>query len=86
MRSTESFHRHINFLNSLLALKLHYSSNFVKMDDSKGMDIAFEEAKQSYSEGGIPVRKTGRRTPSELTVAILGYTFARRHFHKLTRF
>lgn len=27
------------------------------MDDSKGMDIAFEEAKQSYSEGGIPVRK-----------------------------
>lgn len=26
------------------------------MDDSKGMNIAFEEAKQSYSEGGIPVR------------------------------
>lgn len=26
-----------------------------KMDDSKGLDIAFEEAKQSYSEGGIPV-------------------------------
>lgn len=31
----------------------------LRMDDSKGMDMAFEEAKQSYSEGGIPVRKTG---------------------------
>lgn len=36
------------------------------MDDSKGMDIAFEEAKQSYSEGGIPVRS--RRMP-ELAIA-----------------
>lgn len=25
------------------------------MDDSKGIAIAFEEAKLSYSEGGIPV-------------------------------
>lgn len=33
------------------------------MDDSKGMDMAFEEAKQSYSEGGIPVREDGRRMP-----------------------
>lgn len=33
------------------------------MDDSKGMEMAFEEAKQSYSEGGIPVRKDGRRMP-----------------------
>lgn len=55
------------------------------MDDPKGMDIAFEEAKQSYSEGGIPVRKTGRRMP-ELITAILGYTSARRLFHKLKTF
>ncbi|KAK2610897.1 hypothetical protein N8I77_004288 [Diaporthe amygdali] len=27
----------------------------VKMDDSQGLAIAFEEAKQSYSEGGIPI-------------------------------
>jgi hypothetical protein len=26
------------------------------MDDSKGLAIAFEEAQQSYVEGGIPVR------------------------------
>lgn len=35
----------------------------MRMDDSKGMDMAFEEAKQSYSEGGIPVRKDRCRTP-----------------------
>lgn len=27
----------------------------IKMDDSEGLAIAFEEAKLSYSEGGIPV-------------------------------
>lgn len=26
------------------------------MDDAKGLAIAFEEAKISYDEGGIPVR------------------------------
>lgn len=26
------------------------------MDDTKGLAIAFEEAKASYAEGGIPVR------------------------------
>ena len=30
------------------------------MDDAKGLAIAFEEAKTSYGEGGIPVRDTDR--------------------------
>lgn len=44
----------------------HISTHFskvkrppAKMDDAKGLAIAFEEAQLSYSEGGIPVRLDG---------------------------
>ncbi|KAI3401627.1 hypothetical protein diail_10228 [Diaporthe ilicicola] len=40
----------------------------VKMEDSAGMAIAFEEAKQSYSEGGIPVCGTDTFRVSDLTI------------------
>lgn len=52
----------------------HYYSRFIfhrrpqrKMDHSKGLAIAFEEAKLSYSEGGIPVG-TSRAVPLYLNL------------------
>lgn len=44
----------------LLFRLVHHTSNANKMDDSKGLAIAFEEAKLSYSEGGIPVSELRR--------------------------
>jgi hypothetical protein len=69
--STESFHRSIlsNRQLSLASLRLHRLNIAAKMDHSKGLDIAFEEAKQSYSEGGIPVRMTSI-SASEIAIMI----------------
>lgn len=59
LMSTESFHRHISLLVLLGFSQTVLSNTFARMDDSRGLDMAFEEAKQSYAEGGIPVRLTG---------------------------
>lgn len=55
-RSRQNLSLNLSILSTLLFPSKSYQPNITaKMDDSKGLDIAFEEAKQSYSEGGIPV-------------------------------
>lgn len=59
LRLTESFDRTWQLHNFSVSKELYQPNINSKMDDSKGMEIAFEEARQSYSEGGIPVSETG---------------------------
>lgn len=43
-------------MHIILKADIDHTGQKKKMDDAKGLAIAFEEAKISYDEGGIPVR------------------------------